>query len=158
MSENCCQRSSFCLDRRKIELPMESVQLLLKLIWFDENVNGVIKLWMLKWSGFRTLTRMSDYNKYYETSLHDQTLMTMLWEFAMITVNIWLHKGSYLRIIRLPVVWSPERKRSFPPGELRRLLMPSKGLWFPCGPQLLPAVVVANKELVHPSVSVVSME
>ena len=73
--------------------------------------------------------------------------------YIIITVYIWLYEGSHLRM-KLPSVWSPERKRSlrFASGELRRLLSP-RGVWSPCGPQLLPAVVEAPKERVSPVVS-----
>ena len=66
---------------------------------------------------------------------------------AITTDDIWLYGGHYL-MMKLYLVWSPERKRSlsFPPGEFRRLLLPSSGVWSPCGPQLLPAVVLADKE------------
>ena len=53
------------------------------------------------------------------------------------------------------VVWSPEmnrRVRLSASGEERRVEM-SLGLWSPCGPHVLPVVVVAFKERVQPSLS-----
>ena len=55
----------------------------------------------------------------------------------------------------LLLVWSPEmnrRVRLSASGEERRVERLS-GVWSPCGPHVLPVVVVASKERVAPSLS-----
>ena len=68
-----------------------------------------------------------------------------------ILILIKIDKDSYLSIF-LFVVWSPEmnrRVRLSASGEERRVrvaAVKASGVWFPCGPHVLPVVVVASKE------------
>ena len=66
--------------------------------------------------------------------------------------------GIYLRMY-LPEVSSPEMKASLmlPLGEGRRLPPDSgSGLWYPCGPQVLPCDVSASKDQVLPPLSLLT--
>ena len=76
-------------------------------------------------------------------------------DLSNILILIKIDKDSHLSI-HLSVAWSPEmnrRVRLSASGEERRLLRPTTGVWSPCGPHVLPVVVVASKEQVMPLVS-----
>ena len=75
-------------------------------------------------------------------------------DLSNIPILIKIDKDSHLSI-HLFIVRSPEmnwRVRLSASGEERRLKRPP-GLWSPCGPHVLPVVVVASKERVRPSAS-----
>ena len=76
-------------------------------------------------------------------------------DLSNILILIKIDEDSHLSMY-LPLVSSPEmnrRVRLSASGEERRLLRPTSGMCIPCGPHVLPVVVVASKERVRPSAS-----